>query len=108
MWNKKKGLSSLWVKQFGYICTVIHLVLLWSLMNSLLYVTFIFLDLGVHDIRVALLVKSDIAVVLGILLDTVNSCCSCTCCSPQRVNKNSFSLKRVRRDSHRKCYCFDF
>lgn len=49
----------------------------------LLYVTFLFLDLGVHDIRMVLLVKSDIAVVLGIILATVKSCCSCTYCNTQ-------------------------
>lgn len=45
--------------------------------------TFLFQDFGVHDIRMVLLVKSDIAVVLGIILDIVKSCCSCTCCSTQ-------------------------
>lgn len=51
--------------------------------SFLLYVTFLFLDLGVRDIRMVLLVKSDIAVVLGIILDTVKSSCSCTCCNTQ-------------------------
>lgn len=48
-----------------------------------MYVTFLYLDLGVQDIELVLLVKSDIALVLRIILDTVKSCCSCTCCSTQ-------------------------
>lgn len=48
----------------------------------MLYVIFLYLDLGVQDIELVLLVKSDIAVVLRIILDTVKSC-SCTCCSTQ-------------------------
>lgn len=48
----------------------------------LLDIAFLFLDLGAHDIRMVLLVQSDIAVVLGITLEAVKSWC-CTCCSPE-------------------------
>lgn len=66
----------------------------------MLYVTLLLLDLGVQDIALVLLVKSDIAVVLGIILGTLNlvvtvlaAIHSWDCCTPQRVNKNSLFLK---------------